>query len=415
MDVSTAAAIGRIVPRALDAARKALRDADEKEIPPQLKARLQRVRATSGVLPPPLVKPLIEALDQDAWLRERALAAWPEAESESPGSEHHPSALFLLRPAGWSSAFAAAAMARAVDAADARVERALQRAAAATEAVRLAKRRERDAEKRAREAEASRRELEQIQREPMRALRAEEARAGSALREATEAWADERRRLEAEIASLGDSIGALREEGRAMRSARNEAERALRMAAGGVSWGERDAIGLAEHLDQVALQARLPRHPEFDERSPDAPRFTLPAGVRPDGAAAIDAVVRWGGPISLIVDGYNVGLQVVGEPAAARERLLAVADRLVTAGNLFVALVWDSRDGEHEVTRQRGLEVRFAGPGTTADDEIVAMVASASRPTVVVTSDRELRERAISGGATVVQSEALIAWAGWRG
>ncbi|MEX2323830.1 MAG: NYN domain-containing protein [Acidimicrobiia bacterium] len=415
MDLPTAAAIGRLVPRALDAARKALRDADDKEIPPRLKARLQRVRAASGTLPPPLVRPLIEALDEDAWLRGRAIAAWPEAAGELPESEHHASALFLLRPEGWETVFAAVAMARAAREADARADRALQQADDAAEAAGAAKRRERDAERRARQAEAARREIDRVQREPMRALRVEETRAQAALGEATAAWEAERRRLEAETDRLEGSVGALRKEVRSLRAARAEAERAARAAAGGASWTEREAVVLAEHLDQVALQARLPRDPGFDDRPHESPRFTLPAGVRPDEAAAIDAVVRWGGPIWLIVDGYNVGLQVVDEPGEARERLWVVGTRLVTAGSLLVSLVWDSRDGEHQVTRQRGLEVRFAGLGTTADDEIVAMLASASRPAVVVTSDRELRERAIARGATVIQSEALIAWSNQRG
>jgi rRNA-processing protein FCF1 len=42
------------------------------------------------------------------------------------------------------------------------------------------------------------------------------------------------------------------------------------------------------------------------------------------------------------------------------------------------------------------------------------MLAAASRPAVVVTSDRELRERAIAQGATVVHAEALLAWANQR-
>jgi hypothetical protein len=415
MDVPTAAAIGRLVPRALDAARKALRDADAKEIPPHLKARLQRVRAASGVLPPPLVRPLLEALDGDGWLRERAISAWPEAADESPESEHHASALFLLRPEGWETALAAAAMILAADEADARAGRARQQAEGAAEAARAAKGRERDAEKRARQAEAARREMDRAQREPLRAFRAGETRSEAALGEATAAWEKERRRLEAENTTLEGSVGALREEVRSLRAARAEAERAAQAAVGGASWTDREAVALAEHLDQVAFQARLPREPGSDDRPLESPRFTVPAGVRPDEAAAIDAVVRWGGPLWLIIDGYNVGLRVVDEPAEARERLWAVGTRLVTAGGLLVSLVWDSRDGEHRVDRQRGLEMRFAGLGTTADDEIVAMLASAARPVVVVTSDRELRERAIARGATVVQSEALIAWSNQRG
>lgn len=410
MDLPTATAIGRLVPRALEAARKALRDADTKEIPPHLTARLRRVRAASGDLPPPLLRPLVEALDADPWLRERALAAWPDAAQEAPGTPHHAAALYLLRPDGWESAFAVAAIARATQETQARAERSEQEAREAVDEARVARQRERDAARRADQAEAQRRAMDRSERQPVRAQRAEARRAEAALAEEREAWAQERQRLEGEIAALDALVGQLREEVRSLRAARADAERAVRLAAGGSSWSDRDAVGLAEYLDDVASQARRPTKAAPNPPGGEPPRFSLPAGVRPDEAAAIDAVLRWGSPLWLIIDGYNVGLQLADEPAEARERLRAIATRLMTAGGLLVSLVWDSRDGDHQVARQRGLEVRFAGVGTTADDEIVTMLGSAAHPAVVVTSDRELRERAIGRRATVVHSEALIAW-----
>jgi rRNA-processing protein FCF1 len=56
-----------------------------------------------------------------------------------------------------------------------------------------------------------------------------------------------------------------------------------------------------------------------------------------------------------------------------------------------------------------GVVVTFAPPGTSADDVIVRLAAVPG--TVVISNDREVRERATQAGALALWSEALVAWA----
>ena len=94
----------RLFRRALEAAAKALRDLDADQVP----ADLLRVRGRPLPLPPPLAVSLLKALDRYDWLREKALEAWPEADSATAGPERA-SALVLQRPSGWVARLAAAA------------------------------------------------------------------------------------------------------------------------------------------------------------------------------------------------------------------------------------------------------------------------------------------------------------------
>ena len=83
---------------AVDAARRALREMESEDVP----ASVHRVaRSTARRLPPPLARSLAEALDDDAWLREKAAEAWPEADPDAASPKLAVSALFLLRPDGW--------------------------------------------------------------------------------------------------------------------------------------------------------------------------------------------------------------------------------------------------------------------------------------------------------------------------
>ncbi len=70
--------------------------------PEDVPASVHRVaRSTARKLPPPLARSLAEALDDDQWLRDKALEAWPEADPDATSPKLAVSALFLLRPDGW--------------------------------------------------------------------------------------------------------------------------------------------------------------------------------------------------------------------------------------------------------------------------------------------------------------------------
>ena len=119
----------------------------------------------------------------------------------------------------------------------------------------------------------------------------------------------------------------------------------------------------------------------------------------------------------LVVDGMNViGSRPDGwwrDREAASRRLVDRCERLVRADGAEVTVVFDGhpRDdpSEEEHTGVRVLYATRRGPDA-ADDSIVELVASAERSEElrVVTSDRELRRRVETLGATVGGATELL-------
>ncbi len=402
MKFRVAAALGR----ALDCARTVLRDLDSDQVP----ARLRRVVAHAGDLTPPLADLLARELDHLEWLREQAAEQWPDLDPAAEGPDRA-SAPFLARPDGWELEFARIVAGEAATAeagtarADPRRDRDL---AAARDKAKAA----------AKEVEALRRrvaELEQAAREP------ERAKAASASRDA-EALAAARRDHAAELADLRARVEAAEADARAAKEAAREArrdradlQRRFEEARSGGSWLDRGPLDLAVHLDAVAAQARPARAHRPDDAALPPP--ALPAGVRPDTGAAVDAVLRATGPIALFVDGYNAGLALLpdGSPAEVRARLSDVLRRLRRLGapGITVTVVWDSAAGHDGARIPEGLDVRFAPQGVPADDVLVELAAATDRA-VVVTNDREVRERAEAAGALALWSTALVDWSTTR-
>ncbi len=118
----------------------------------------------------------------------------------------------------------------------------------------------------------------------------------------------------------------------------------------------------------------------------------------------------------MIVDGYNVLRNA--EPGAfttgrSRDRLAHDLARLRRrSGTARVVVVYDSGFPGHRDPHilQGEVEARFAAEEDLADDEIVNLVASARGGVIVVTSDRDLRERTEKLGALTLWSEALNDW-----
>ncbi|MHB1777372.1 MAG: NYN domain-containing protein [Acidimicrobiales bacterium] len=120
--------------------------------------------------------------------------------------------------------------------------------------------------------------------------------------------------------------------------------------------------------------------------------------------------MRW------LVDGMNV---LASRPdgwwrdrAAARRRLVAELAAMHRRTGEPVVVVFDGRLRAEEVEEGElsGLEVRFAGVGPgAADDVIAALAASEDDPsgTTVVTSDAGLRRRVVATGVAVVGAGAF--------
>lgn len=396
----------RLLEPAVEAARRALRDLEPDQVP----APLRRVAASSARrLPPPQLRKLVAELDNGEWLRDKALEAWPEADPDDADPARAASALFLLRPEGWEERAEALSEERRTEERGAVVGR-LRRQIAQLEAeARTARQKSKAA---AAAAEAAKVEA---------ARRVEDARAGveAARRDGGRDAARLRRRveeLEATVAELGHELQAADERLAALKEELLRARRAVSSptATGPVAWSARDPIEMARLLDEVARSVR-PGAVAAAGVEPSTPApLVLPAGVRPDQAAAIEHLLAVEEPFTMVVDGYNVTFLV--EAAAftegpARERLnqaLARVRRMARAP-LRMVVVYDSADAEGApgAPRPDGVEVRFA---PDADEEVVALARTLPERLAVVSSDRSVRERAEEAGALGLWAQALVAW-----
>jgi len=385
-------------------AREVLRDMDDDAVPPRLDAVRRR---TGPRLPPPLTVSLLDEVERHEALREAVLERW-----EGSGHDEPVGTAFLRRPDGWWTVVADAMVERAVR----REEQTLQESTARAEE--LARRWEECKQR----LQAERRRASELERDHRRRL--DEATAGlrdalDAHRRAARQAQDEAESIRAElqaaesrVAESGARVAALTEEVRALRAERAELHRLL--AEGERRSIPRDPLELARFLDRVAAAtvpyregaaAPAARPPHGDST------LALPPGVRPDTAAAIEALGRLQVPFRVLVDGHNVlgtrSAGLLGDPAA-RRRLVADLGRLAKRLGHPVEVIFDSSLGSgREGFVTAGVTASFAPEDRTADDVIVER---AGPDTVVVSNDREVREAAEGRGALPVWADALIGW-----
>ena len=392
---------------ALRAARDVLGDLEPDDVP----ASLRRVVAHSGPrLTPPLAAKLISELDALDWLREDA------AERLAPDAPDAARA-FLVRDDGWwADAATAIADARARSL-DAEVRALAQKNAKLGSGLEAAK-----AKLRQQKAEA---------RDRLVALRGE----AKALRKRAEhaEGADDRQRrtLEDQIAALEEELDAARVDlaaaeqtledlrQRVRRQRRDLADARRELDAGNTASVTRDPLALARQL--VLAAASVPRRQRrVDPAAPPAPersaKLSVPAGVRPDRAEAVDWLLTLSG-ITVIVDGYNLLFHL--EPGEftsgrARRRLGTLMGHFVrkAKGAPTVQIVFDSAlPGSRDLRwAEPGVAVTFADACRLADEVVVLIAAATAGPVVVVSSDREVREASDGVGAVVLWSEAFVEW-----
>ncbi|MBT8192856.1 MAG: hypothetical protein HKO63_05705 [Acidimicrobiia bacterium] len=398
-----------LVQTAIEAGRTALRRLDDDDVP----AKLRKVAAhQGGRLPVPLSKALIAALDDDEWLREKAIE---ELEVDDPAAEGPAgaAALFLLRPEGWEFELGR------------RVERLAQTKASGRVSeldglVAEAKAREAEAKKRWQAAKRQIKDLERLRREEVEAVRAQLRE----LREADRIEDEEHARLVGELEEARSRAEAAHQKEIAagetlkarLRKAENlRADVEKRVQSGGTAWGSGDPIALARHLDTLVRTVEAdPALLEFTKPTRER-AWKLPPGARPDDRNAVDWLARQPRPFTLLVDGYNVTFRLSGGPdAAARERLNEELSRFKLRAKtpVNVVVVYDSAISPEVETGAGpgGIWLRYTKLGLTADDEIRRLAAETVEPLAVVSSDREVREGSEQFGAIVIWSEALVAW-----
>lgn len=391
----------RVIEAALRAARKALRDLDDDQIP----ASLRPVAASAARrLPPPLAGALIRDLDRFEWLRRKAVEAWPGID-EAPQADAA-SAAFLLRPDGWEKTISSAGSERSERDLATRVEM-LEKQVTDLQ-YQLGVEKERVDKARADLAEAERQarrqsgELGRKVHEASGAERASRLAAESTLRE-LEPQLEQAR---ADLAEADDRVAFLRDELlRARRSSPGERDETRPDV-----WSSRSPAELATLLDQVMAHATPDAVP--DEMLTDAPALglTLPVGIRPDAGAAIDWLLEQGEPFVMIVDGYNVAHR--WSPPLSREDLnhrLARVRRLATAP-VRLEVVYDSTlsGGGQSGRGPGGIDIHFTQRGVIADEEIIDRASRTEGNVVVVSSDREVREGA--SNALCLWGQAVEEW-----
>jgi len=387
------------------AARAVLRDLEPDELP----AVLRPVeRYSGGRLPPPLAGTLLEVLVENAWFREQVAGHGP---FDNPLVQ-----VFVDQPAGWWHR--AAERIVETDSAASAVLTRKQADELQTAATQLAEAKRR--------IEALRRELAAAEKvedvdgkiDGLRRRLRDLERASEADRRATVAAVGELQIATDESAALLEDRDDARSEVRKLRSERATLLRELE--SGVVEHDRSDPVRFARELDQLVALASgggplgSVVSPGTDSNKTDLPP-SLPQGVRPDSGEAVGWLLDHAPRSFWVIDGYNLAFalgKALTDPAEARrevERKLSKLARQSRRGSVLV--VFDSaKEGERAVRSGRLVDVVFSPPHQSADDVIVERAADPG--TIVVSNDRELRERSEARGAVVLWSDALVAWLG---
>ncbi len=395
---------------ALKAGRAALRRLDEDEVP----AKLRKVSAyQGGRLPAPLVRSLLTFLDDEAWLREKAQDELGSYEPDSTGPRRA-SGLFLHRPPGWEFELGRSVGGSLQAAAERRVGEldSLVGDVEAREAE--TKRRLTEVQAQLDEAHASSDEEVESVRIQLRQVREGDRRELEILENKIAGLEAEKLSDEDALAELGQMVDSLKERLHRAEVQRASTEQRFQSGAG-QAWAAGDPVDLARHLDMLVRTVEA--DPELlAYLEPVADReFRLPPGARPDERNAVEWLLRQPQPFTMVVDGYNVAFQLVGESTrAARDRVNEELSRLRlrTMTPTQVTVVYDSSVNSEVETAPGpgGIRVRFTREGHIADEEIAEIVSTLDGPVVVVSSDREVREGTAELGAVVLWSEALVEW-----
>ena len=393
----------------IEAARAALRDLEDEEVP----ARLRPIaKHGDGKLPLPLTRTLLQRIDEDEWFRGKALEALQRQGSTDPISLG-----YLDRESGWWMRIAqAVAEAEAADSTEraAHLERTVEthRTRAAADRAKL-KAVRRDLER----AEKTSRDVADDRLEPLRAAaaaaRTDRDRAETevaVMRETVEAMEADRLDAERTAAGLSEQVRSVKRTAAQLRRsvAAGPSESIPREPAEVARWLDRASATLTPYRDAEGHTTQVARKSGTD-------RTLVPAGIAPDSAAAVDALLGVDG-MTVLIDGHNLlGVIDVSTMATGRARraLIASLGKLTRhLGNSVIEVVFDSdlEDGRSSSVSQTGIVVRFAQGDLIADDLIVERTEKLREAAVVVSDDREVRDRCGGFGATVLWAQALAEW-----
>ena len=278
-------------------------------------------------------------------------------------------------------------------------------------------------EKEKEKTSAAKDELRKTKENARAAVQAEKKRAADAAAE-LRSFRSELGRAEGRIKELEADVAKMRElierrERREKRAAeKTDAERARLGEQARTARKEAAELkrGVRALQRQLETARRSPRTSPSRKRSAPAERevFSAPPGLLED---APETLVAWlqdeRGP-RVLVDGYNVSQ--LGFPDLSlsdqRDRLLQELARLARKHQVSVTIVFDGSEVSPGTRRKprSPVGVEYSSPDETADDHLVARLASLPpEPVIVVTNDRELQERARAERATIATSDQMLA------
>ena len=376
---------------ALAAARKALGRLDEEEIP----ARVRAVAKRSGRLPAPLAASLVAELNRNEWLREIAL----EELGDEVGSDIA-SIEFLGREPGWEERLTDLAEKAEIARAEKSRRVIEEDLAAAKDEIQSLRRQLRRTTRPIGQAPTKKAESNHSELE-LKKLRATLSSTQKDLATSEAA----REKLLTEVEQLQARLDSLLRR----RTAKSTPPT---VTAGGMRRAPLDlARDLDDRLHALSLApAGAAAPPARSEREPGGPP-SIPTGVRPDSAAAIEWLLSYPGPITVAVDGWNLAFQLKNPPGRKeRGQVEAAVGRLShrSVGKRKLLVLFDSRfdvAGTYRGTHPQ-VEVRFPASA----DEALIELARKEPSLVVITSDRRVREEAGRSGAIGLWGEALVDW-----
>lgn len=390
----------------VDTGRKALRELQSKQVPAKL-VKVAMHRDGKG-LPPPLAKTLLSELDQNDWLREKAVEELDEGE----GEHWEAAQLFIRRPDGWVGDFEKLALDHERRLGQHELESKQKEVQQLQEKLDTAKKRlkQRDKEIRSLQKQAEKDAVAQFQTkldqsdQVIGELRSQISHQQEQIQQASQ----EKSELQKKNESLEHKLEDLAEKHR--KRQKNGSTSAEGVTTG---WSRSKPERLARELDQMyASLVVQPTSAETEEVVVED--FLLPESVDPGMGLAIDWVRKLPHPTKLVVDGHNVVWKLdppideegMPDPTVRRRVESELAQlRRVSKSPLTVVVCWDSSKGPQNY-RSSDLTVRF---DASADDAIVEESDSKQR-VVVVSSDREVQFRSGLNGAVALSSEALVDW-----
>ena len=376
---------------AVDGLRRALQRMEAKDVP----AGLRRLADTAARrVPPPLLARAVAELDESEWLR-------AETAAESTLEEDSASHLFVVRPPEWEKN-----LQRLVEEVSSRRD---ERQSSRTDQL-LAAAKDR-VSKLEGDLRALRKAADDAERRGEERHRAKLAAAKTAHGQAAKEARTEVRRRQAAEKRMAELEAALEAAEARVESQRQLLEKERRAAAetppahATRGWFPSDPEEMATELDRIVTAVGRPRRQPPVARANSAPVAHLPDGLRPDRKEAVGWLLKH--PLTWLIDGYNLAFQLDDEPdSVTRDRVLDAAGRLVALSvpATMAVVVFDSSVDEFSGTADRRVAVVYA---PSADERII----DDARPgTVVVSSDRRVREEAQRAGAIGLWSEAMAAW-----